>query len=127
MVKLLIVRYALFRKDMDDLTSNHKRGGGVFITVKRNITAELLSINNNNIEKIFGKIKCHEGDLIIGYIYRPPLSPINVYSDHMNTILYIRNKYPDSKLLIMGYCNLASSLPQQFCENILYTKMILAN
>ncbi len=119
--------FKLFRKDRDSNTSDHKRGGGVLIAIKSDISAEQLETEDNNIEHIFIKVKCTEGDLVIGCVYLPPLSPLDVYINHTNTVQYLKNKYRDCKLLILGDYNLPSSYPQDQCVNLLYSNMFLVN
>lgn len=119
--------YTLFRKDRDSDTSERKRGGGVFIAVKKSVSTELLEIEDNYLEHIYIKVKCTEGDVIIGCVYLPPLSPPDIYDSHTNTMAYLNNKYRNCKLLIIGDYNLPSSYPQTQCENSLYSNMILNN
>ncbi|CAD6227956.1 GSCOCG00012025001-RA-CDS, partial [Cotesia congregata] len=97
--------YSLFRKDRDKNTSERKRGGGVLIAVKKNITAELIETDSDHIEQIFVKVKCKEGDVIIGCVYLPPLSPLDIYNSHTNTISYLHEKYNKCKLIIIGDYN----------------------
>lgn len=49
-----------------------------------------------------------------------------VYTRHITTISYLRDKYPNSSLLIIGDYNLNSSLPQVECETILFEKFLLS-
>lgn len=118
--------FKLFRKDRDSLTSDHERGGGVFIAVRHKISAELVTINRQNIEQIYVKIKCTSNDVIIGCVYMPPHSTLKTFAEHIDTITYIKAKYPGSKLLITGDYNIPSSYPPVDCENLLYNNMILA-
>ncbi|XP_017477119.1 PREDICTED: uncharacterized protein LOC108367084 isoform X2 [Rhagoletis zephyria] len=88
---------------------------------------EQLTISNNHLEQVFVKVKGHGGgDIIIGCVYIPPKSRSDVYSSHIATISYLRNKYPNSSLMIIGDYNLNSSLPQVECESILYEKFLLS-
>lgn len=119
--------FVLFRKDRDNLTSDRKRGGGVLIAVKRSITAELIETNDSDIEQIFIRVRCTENDIIIGCVYLPPLSPLDTYINHTDTVLFLKNKYPNCKIIILGDYNLPSSYPQASCENTLFSEMILVN
>lgn len=58
------------------------RGGGVFISVKRNIIVEPITINDNNLEQIVIKIKVFGGDIIWDVLI-PIQSHIDVYSSHL--------------------------------------------
>lgn len=119
--------YNLFRKDRDHNTSERKRGGGVLIAIKKNIAAELIETDNDNIEQIFVKVKCKVGVVIIGCVYIPPLSSLDIYNSHINTISYLQEKYDKCKMIIIGDYNLPSSHPLTNCENLLYSRMILHN
>lgn len=118
--------FKLFRKDRDSLTSDSQRGGGVFIAVRSNISAELIIINRHNIEQVYIKVKCTGNDVIVGCVYIPPRSSLITFTEHMDTISYIKAKYPNSTLLITGDYNIPSSYPPEDCENLLYNDMILA-
>lgn len=118
--------YIIYRKDRDPTTSTFERGGGVFIAVKRSISAELIVINENLLEQIFIKIVGHGCDIIIGCIYIPPQSRPEVYLRHISTISFIREKYPNSRLIITGDYNLYSSTPQVECETLLNQQFLLA-
>lgn len=119
--------YVLFRKDRDKTKSNCERGGGVLIAVKRNISTELLEINNNETEQIFIKVKGKVNYIIIGCIYLPPLSSLDAFNNHLKTISHIKDRHPNCKLIVIGDYNLPSSYPQASCKDTLYNEMILAN
>lgn len=113
--------YSIFRKDRSYLTSNCARGGGVFIAIKQHICAELIVIPDNYLEQIYIKIKCNNVDLIIGCIYLPPQSAYEAYKLHCQQLSYLRNKYRNARLIIVGDYNLPSSTPRNDCDNLLYT------
>lgn len=73
----------------------------VLIVVKRNIPVKLLTIENNNIRHVFIKIKCL-GDIGMRYVYTPPLSTTDTYNNHLSTISYLKDKYPNCEFLVMG-------------------------
>ena len=103
----------------------YERGGGVFIAVKRSVTAELIPLNDSGLEQIFVKIKGFGHDIIIGYVYVPPYSRVEVYYIHLSAITYIKNAFANSKLLIFGDYNICSSLPQLECHSLLHEKYLL--
>ncbi|XP_049307597.1 uncharacterized protein LOC125777270 [Bactrocera dorsalis] len=89
--------YNIFRKNRDPMIGGFKRGGGVFIAVKRSIQSELVIINNNTLEQVFIKIK--------------------------DSLSYIRDKLPDASLLIIGDYNLPSSISRTECTKIIYENL----
>lgn len=119
-------RFVLFRKDRDNDASSHNRGGGVFIAVKRNILAE-LSINRQNIEQIFARIKCTDGDVVVGCIYIPPHSMRDIYAEHATLfrLFKLNSKTPRCSLWVT-IIFLVPSLPPDDCENLLYNDLLLA-
>lgn len=75
--------YVLYRKDRGS------RGGGLVTYVSSNLTAELVSPDENplNFECLFVKISLHENKrLIIGNIYKPPSAPAETTKGIMSTI-----------------------------------------
>ncbi|XP_057327694.1 uncharacterized protein LOC130669047 [Microplitis mediator] len=118
--------YRIFRKYRDSDTSNFVRGGGVFIAVKHNITAEPIAIINAGLEQVYIEIKGFGEDIILGCVYIPPQSHVDVLSSHLATITNIKNKYPNNRLLVIGDYNIYSSVPKLECESKLYEKFILA-
>ncbi|CAG5078519.1 Protein of unknown function [Cotesia congregata] len=112
--------FKLFRKDRDSQTSKFARGGGVLIAVHRNITAELVPLNKHNIEQVFIKIKESNGEvIIIGCVYLPPQSTVEIFKDHLDTIHYINNIYPNAKIIIIGDYNIPNSYPPARTDPIL--------
>jgi exonuclease III len=89
-----------------------KRGGGVSLYIKNNISNKMrndLAKCDENLESIFVEVNKHNfnftKNVIIGTIYRPPNSDINVFIEHMNNILSTINK--EKKLCyLMGDFNL---------------------
>ncbi|XP_069967398.1 uncharacterized protein, partial [Bactrocera oleae] len=117
--------FTLFRKDRNKLSS--ERSGGLLIAVKKYLAAELIEHSEDAIEQLFIKVKCTNSDPIVGCTYLPPLSPLDSYISHTNTVSFLKYKYPNCKLLSVGDFNLPSSYPQALCENVLYNEMSLVN
>lgn len=59
-------------------------------------------------------------------MYFPPRSKIEAYTEHATTILFLKDKYPKCKLLVIGDYNLPSSYPHEDCENVLHEKLIFS-
>ena len=55
----------------------------------------------------------------------PPHSTTNVYSKHTESIAFIQDKYPNSKMVIVGDYNIPSSVPPVDCEQILFNDLLL--
>lgn len=82
----LLPNYIIFRSDRCSVFNNVTRGGGVLIAVKNNYHCGRLTIVNNNIEQLFVKLSFDSSVLLIGAIYIPPNSHINIYNDHTDTV-----------------------------------------
>lgn len=117
--------YSIFRRDRDSTSSAATRGGGVFIAAKKSIPVKLIPIIGNKLEQVFIKVKNKQYDIIIGCIYIPPSSPLEIFPDHLSALAFIREKYPNSRLLIVGDYNLPSSLQVDDCAQLLYDDMNL--
>lgn len=88
-----------------------KRGGGVSLYIREHLShtmREDISIMNDNLETLFieldnlGNNKCKT---IVGVIYRPPNSNINVFMDDLNSILLkLHNEH--KHIYIMGDFNI---------------------
>lgn len=102
----LCCRYTVFRCDKSDVHGHDIRGGGVLIAVKVQFSCQRLIIQNNLIEQLFIKINLNSEYLIIGAVYIPPHSDINVYNEHVNVIDNLMCNYSKDKYLLVGYFNL---------------------
>ena len=102
--ELLLDDYNVYRKDRN----NNKRGGGVLIAVKNNITSELIqSKEGQNNESIYCKIKtADQKTLIIGSIYRPPNTKIEEITKICQELTSIVNSNKKSLYWIGGDFNL---------------------
>lgn len=98
--------YGIHRKDRNSDTSLKSRGGGVFIASKLQLGAVPLQNEFNKIEQVFVKISYNHYDLIVGCLYIPPKSHIQMYLDHISEVKALITKYPNYKLLIFGDYNL---------------------
>jgi hypothetical protein len=58
------------------------------------------------LEQVFVEIVIPTGALIVGCVYIPPHSGIDVYTKHSESVEKIRFKYPDANILLTGDYNL---------------------
>nr|XP_036222917.1 uncharacterized protein LOC118681626 [Bactrocera oleae] len=58
--------------------------------------------------------------MIIGCIYIPPQSTLEIFECHIATVSFIMDKYQNSNVMIVGDFNIPSSLPRVECEKQLY-------
>lgn len=98
--------FRLFRRDRDSIENQKQRGGGVFIAVKKVLQADLLKVTHLDVEQVFVKIKLDQHDLVVGVVYIPPASELEVYEKHMQDVVSISNKYTGCKMIILGDYNL---------------------
>jgi hypothetical protein len=78
----------------------------VLIAVKNQFSCHRLSICDNSVKQLFIRISDKCSSLVIGAVYIPPASDINVYDIHFNTVDFLLNINCSSKLLIFGDYNL---------------------
>nr|XP_036214872.1 uncharacterized protein LOC118680230 isoform X2 [Bactrocera oleae] len=112
--------YIIYRKDRVSLINEQVRGGGVFIACKRSLHTEKIAITNNDLEQIFIRVKGASRDMIIGCIYIPPQSTLEIFECHIATVSFIIDKYQNSNVMIVDDFNIPSSLPRVECEKKLY-------
>ncbi|KAF0694325.1 Reverse transcriptase domain-containing protein, partial [Aphis craccivora] len=98
--------YAIFRCDRCSTRNVITRGGGVLIAVKSRFSCRRLPILDNSVEQLFIQISEKSSSLVIGAVYIPPASDINVYDIHFNAIDVLLNNNYHSKFLIFGDYNL---------------------
>ncbi|GBN90679.1 hypothetical protein AVEN_71173-1 [Araneus ventricosus] len=71
-------RYLVFRKDRDSFTSSFKRGGGVIIAIKKNISVSQIHFPLIDLECIWISDKLKFGKkLLLCVLYLPPASGID--------------------------------------------------
>jgi hypothetical protein len=82
------------------------RDDGVLIAVKNRFLCHRLSICDNSVEQLFIRISDKCPSLVIGAVYIPPASDINVYDIQFNTVDVLLNTNYSSEFLIFGDYNL---------------------
>ncbi|KAJ8949761.1 hypothetical protein NQ317_017998 [Molorchus minor] len=98
--------YNIFRLDRNVQTSNKSRGGGVIIAIKKNILANVIKPIHDNVEQLFILCKYGNEEFIIGGVYIPPNSNLDVYTSHCQTVEMIGQIHPSHKLVLFGDYNL---------------------
>ena len=92
-------RYTTYRHD------RNRHGGGVFILVRSDIPSSQIHVSES-IEQIWVHVhKQHKQSIILGAVYCPPNSLIEVLDRLHDTISDIRNSYPTAKLFLGGDFN----------------------
>jgi len=104
--ELGLANYNLFRCDRNPSTSVHSRGGGVVIAVKNGLFCRELRSSVEYVEQIFVDIHIDYKHLVIGAVYIPPSSDVNVYNAHCNAVESIFSMSPNVDILIVGDYNL---------------------
>lgn len=65
-----------------------------------------VQLQNNNIEQLYVKLSIGSLILLIGAVYIPPQSDINVYNSHTDTVNNLLIQYCNSKIILLGDYNL---------------------
>jgi len=104
--ELGLANYNIFRLDRNPSTSVHIRGGGVMIAVKNNLFCRELKTSVDCVEQTFISINIGHKHIIVGAVYIPPLSDVDVYTAHCNSIENILSVSPNADILIIGDYNL---------------------
>lgn len=98
--------FRTFRFDRSVNTSVKTRGGGVIIAVRNVLLATQIIISDTIVEQLFVQVKQGPASYIIGGIYIPPNSSMEVYQTHCHTVEEICQQHQNAKLVIFGDYNL---------------------
>jgi hypothetical protein len=104
--ELGLYNYNVYRYDRCNLTSACTRGGGVLIGVRKDICSNSISISNLNVEQIFVRFNISSISFVIGGVYIPPHSNLDIYNSHSQTIEFLVRQYPFHSFIICGDYNL---------------------
>lgn len=99
-------KYCVYRRDRDPKSSGKTRGGGVMICIAKKYKSRPIKCLHTSLEQVFAEIVVPTGTLIVGCVYIPPDSGIDVYTKHCESVEKIRFKYPDANVLLTGDYNL---------------------
>ena len=111
-------RYVVFRQDRSYETTCKSRGGGVLIAVNKSIPScqHLRFLDVGHREEIWVELKLvNNVSLILGIVYFPPKSPIELYASHIDCLNTLAQHYPNSIILIAGDFNLPNI--KWICDN----------
>lgn len=108
--ELGLTNFNIFRVDREATNSTKKRGGGVLIAIKKHLKAKKLEVPQTDIEQVFVLIKIGNESLILGCVYIPPASSIEVYQSHCDSLEFLMEHYPDLKVAILGDFNLPEAV-----------------
>ena len=104
--------YNVFRKDRCTKTTGLKRGGGVLIAIRSNISVNSYALTVNTAidsDQVIVKLKLHNSELFVIASYIPPKSSTEAYNVHLNNAqLLIENLSPTQHVLLVGDFNLGS-------------------
>lgn len=104
--ELGIPDYVIYRSDRRPATSEHQRLGGAMIAVHRSISSKVMDTFTDNLESIFVQIYTIKQKILIGCIYLPPQSDLNLYSDYINSVEFILENHNFTDIYLCGDFNL---------------------
>jgi len=97
--------YQLYRLDRNYNNNLCTRGGGVLIAVRSTYQTVLISTNISTVEHVFIHITDPSINIIVGAVYIPPNTPLQLYESHADIVDVIFSKYTNSKFLLCGDYN----------------------
>ncbi|XP_025419025.1 uncharacterized protein LOC112689501 [Sipha flava] len=127
----IIPKYTVFRCDRDSVMGCIIRGGGVLIAIKNHLQCNRIPLQNNNIEQLFIKLSMGSFTLLIGSVYIPPNSSVDIYNDHTDTVSNLLNLSHYSNVILLGDYNLPgihwSLLNNKIVPNVSQFNNLIAN
>lgn len=69
----------------------------------------MLSVPINNIEQLFVSVSIGKTKLILGAVYIPPSSNLDLFDNHIQSIEFLQTKYKNHEFIIVGDFNLPSA------------------
>lgn len=98
--------FNIFRLDRNFSTSEKSRGGGIIIAVNKRYNAHTILCKVDNVEHLFVSVSTSFGKFVLGGVYIPPNSPLEVYQAHCDALDDLNLDYKDSDIIIAGDYNL---------------------
>lgn len=98
--------YQVFRFNRNAISSSYSRGGGVLIAIKIKYAARVLSIPFNHVEQLLVAVSVGNLKLVLGGVYIPPKSSIDIYDSHISSVKAFRSKYSNYEIIISVDFNL---------------------
>ena len=101
--------YKVFRLDRPN---QNAPGGGVVILVQKNLVcSEITLLNNQNVDDTpWCEIKCVDINIMLGVVYRPPSSPIDINQKLCDLLRLSEDVSRDSQILVCGDFNFGNIL-----------------
>lgn len=69
----------------------------------------MLSVPINNIEQLFISVSIGEIKLILGAVYIPSSSNLDLYDNHIQSVEFLQTKYTAHEFIIAGDFNISSA------------------
>lgn len=85
--------YSNFRRDLSNVTSEKSRGGGVCVIVKNELYAFHIHLANSQMEELYVNITSGNTNLIVGAVYIAPLSSLERYDLHYDSLNVLSERY----------------------------------
>lgn len=125
--------YNIFRHDRPS-----RRGGGVLIAIKKNISSFNICLANHGLEFLCICISTSSSKVILGVCYRPPDCASSFHTELCSVLLNIKNRFPKADMLLFGDFNFpsidwpnlspgsstASKLFLDMCLNLNFTQLV---
>ncbi|KAK9503959.1 hypothetical protein O3M35_010409 [Rhynocoris fuscipes] len=107
-IKLGIPNYNIYRQDRNTCTSSKLSGGGVLIAINSSFPSQLIDTTAfcSSVEQVFVSVSVGSKSVLIGAVYIPPSSSIELYSEHCATVEYLVSSNSCGDIVIMGDYNL---------------------
>ena len=99
-------KYNNYRSDRDLCKSNKKTGGGVMLSVKKEISSSLVYVHQGLYETVCLLVRLNKINLIISALYMPPLYQLSLYEDYIKNLKSVLFKYNNCKILLLGDFNI---------------------
>lgn len=100
---------------------NKQRGGGVLIGICKDISSHLIKTNCLNVEQIFVNFSIGTSSYLVGGVYIPPLSSIQIYESYASSVNNLINKYINHTIIICGDYNLPEIIWNNDESGLLYS------
>ena len=94
----------IFRVDRDLTNTSKSCGGGVLIAVSKLYNCQLIH-TYSRLDEIYVLLSVNAIDYILGAVYIPPNSPIEIYSIHCDIVDKLCLEHPNTSFLICGDFN----------------------
>lgn len=114
--------YNIYRCDRSVHTSEHSRGGGVLIAVKNNFFSRSIGTTVVNVEQLFVVLNAGFSRLVIGTVYIPPGSGVDVYEAHCRSVFDVWSAYTNLALLLPGtiICRIFRGIMSVVCSVVVW-------